>query len=115
MVVQPAVRGPYCATIYFVNTAKKTLAAFETTSPKYATENGTTVGMTPADAQQREGKQLIPHGCEGSFIQLGSFPYDSAATPTDAVELIFVGPSANDRVSMIAIESNLNPVGLLFC
>jgi hypothetical protein len=115
LVVQPAVRGPYCATIYFVNTAKKTLAAFETTSPNYATESGTTVGMTPADAQQREGRQLIPHGCEGSFIQVGSFPYDRAATPTDAVELIFVGPSTKDDVWMIATESNVNPVGLLFC
>lgn len=115
LVVQPAVRGPYCATIYFVNTATKTLAAFETTSPAYATEQGTTVGMTPAAAQQKEGKQLIPHGCEGSFIQIGSGYPDGPPTTTRAFELIFVDSTADAHVRMIATESNLNPVGMLFC
>jgi hypothetical protein len=114
LVVQPALRGPYCATIYLVNVATKTLAGFETTSPKYATAQGTVVGMTPAEAQQREGRQLIPHGCWGSFIQLGSF-YQNGPGAAGAAEFIFVGPGANDRVKRIATESNVNPVGVLFC
>ena len=114
LAVQPAVRGPYCATIYFINTATKTLAAFETTSPTYLSARATTIGLSPADAQQREGKQLIPHGCAGSFIQLGTFYQDGSAT-TGAAEFIFVGPTSNDPVRMIAVESNVNPVGMLFC
>jgi hypothetical protein len=114
LAVQPAVRGPYCATIYFINTSTKTLAAFETTSPTYLSAQATSIGMSPADAQQREGKQLIPHGCAGSFIQLGTF-YQNGPGATGAAEFIFVGPTASNPVRMIAVESNVNPVGMLFC
>jgi hypothetical protein len=114
LVVQPAVSGPYCDTVYFINTMTKTLAAFETTSSQYATARGTTVGMTPVEAAQREGKQIVVHGCAGTFIRLGSFYQDGAAFDGAAL-FIFVGPTANDRVGRLALESNVNPVGMLFC
>ena len=113
--VQPAARGPYCATIYYINVATKTLAAFRSSSPKYSTVNGTKVGMTPADAQRREGKQLLPHGCLGSFVQQGALYQNGLPMTTAAYLVVFVGPSASDLVSSVESESNTNPVGMLFC
>ena len=114
LVVQPEIRGPYCATVYFINETTGTLAAFETTSPQYATQHGTAVGMTPTEAQQREGTQLIPHGCQGSFVRLGDFYQDGSAA-TAAALFVYVGPSSTDRVRAIKAESNVGPVGMLFC
>jgi hypothetical protein len=115
LVVQPALRGPYCATIYFINVSTHTLAAFESTSPNYGTQNGTKVGMTPDGAQRREGHGLIPHGCLGSFIELGSLYAMGQPITTAAGIVIYVGPNAGDLVSSLATESNTNPVGMLFC
>jgi hypothetical protein len=112
LVFQPDVHGPYCSTVYYLNTKTQTLAAFDTVSDRYATANGTTVGMTAAEAARREGQ---PPGI-GCFdgIRLGNT--EGYLGTTTSVEInISVGTAPTDTVSDLAAENSANQVGLLFC
>jgi hypothetical protein len=99
---------PYCSTVYFINVDTQTLAGFLTTASDDATARGTTVGMTEADAQRREGGPSIA-GCF-TGIRIGS------ATPTGFDRMfVFVGVHPNDQVTGIAVDDPSNSIGNLFC
>ena len=106
------VGGSQCRTVYFINTQTQTLQGFWTSSSDYHTEHGTTVGMSAAAAQQREGVNVV-EGC-GIGITLGD-------NTTVAHVLIDIPPAAGgspqstDTVSYIGSDSQQNSVGVLFC
>ena len=58
--------GVACETIYFFNGQTNTLGGFWTGSPTFRTPNGTTVGMTQAEANRRERRQGSA-GCESGI------------------------------------------------
>jgi hypothetical protein len=104
---QPTIAGPYCRTVFFVNVDTGTLAAFETTSNRYETDNGVAVGMAEPDAARLEGKDPVA-GCF-TGIALGDLS-------TDADEVfIWVGIQPTDVVTSIMAEGASNQVGLIFC
>ena len=72
--VQPQTAGPYCRTVFYLNTTTERLAGFRTTSTVFHTEHGTTVGMTESEAQRREGRPAIA-GCFGG-ITIGNLSPD---------------------------------------
>jgi hypothetical protein len=94
--------------VFFVNVDTGTLAAFNTTSDKYETSNGVSVGTTAADAEQREGRPAV-NGCFQG-IALG----DLAADPYEV--FIWVnGGQPTAAVSSLSAEAASNQVGLMFC
>jgi len=114
LVFQPQVKAPYCGTVYYVNVKTQTLAGFETTSSRYATAEGTRVGMTSVEAARREGQAPYGLGCQASNIRLGNVGgYVGTATPAE-VE-IFVGDQPSDTVSALAMDTSANSVGVLAC
>ncbi len=97
---------PYCRTVYYINVATSTLAGFETTTTDYATAKGTKVGMSAAEAANREG-HAVGTGClTGIKVGDQSWPLQM---------FIFVGTRPGDRVSAIVADSRHNTVGNLFC
>lgn len=103
----PETSGAYCRTVFYVNVDSGTLAAFSTTSNRYETENGVSVGTSAADAGQREG-QAPGIGCFRGigFGDLTADPYEL---------FIWVEPHPTDTVSSISAEAASNQVGLMFC
>lgn len=99
---------PYCRTVYFINVDTHTLAGFLTTTSGYATAQGTTVGMTEAAAQRREGRPAIG-GCF-TGIQIGNV----APSGFDRM-FVFVGVHPNDPVTGIAADNPANSIGNLYC
>lgn len=99
---------PYCRTVYFINVTTETLAGFLTTASGYATAQGTTVGVTEAGAQRREGRPSIA-GCF-TGIQIGS----AAPSGFDRM-FVFVGVHPNDLVTGIAADNSANSIGNLYC
>jgi hypothetical protein len=105
---QPNATGPYCRTVFFVNVDTGTLAAFDTTSDKYETANGVSVGTSGADAERREGRTAV-NGCFRG-IALG----DLAANPYEVFIWVVAG-QPNATVSSLSAEAASNQVGLMFC
>jgi hypothetical protein len=103
----PQTSGPYCRTVFYVNTNTGTLAGFSTTSNRYETEHGVSVGTSSADAGQREGQAPVSGCFQG--IALG----DVAANPYEL--FIWVGTQPTDAVSSLSAEAASNQVGLMFC
>jgi hypothetical protein len=115
LLFQPEIQGPYCSTIYYVNTKTQTLAAFATMSNRYATAQGTTVGMIATEAARRERQpRPLGLGCGPPSIKLGNI--EGLAGPPARVEIdILVGTQPTDPVSELMVENSTNQVGLLFC
>ena len=105
--VQPQAAGPYCRTIFYVNTTTQKLGAFATTSDKYETDHGTTVGMSHTEAEQRESVTAV-YGCFGG-IQLGDL------NGTDNEVFVWVAKQPTDPVVQLAAEGAADQVGLMFC
>ena len=98
---------PYCRTVYFINANTGTLAGLYTTSKSFETANRTLIGTTVADALQREHGPWYPLGCNVG-IALGD--------NTDAASMVlFTGGTTSSLVDLIAVDSNRNGVGVLFC
>jgi hypothetical protein len=104
---QPNATGPYCRTVFYVNVDTGTLAGFNTTSNRYETEHGVSVGTSSADAAQREGQAPVSGCFQG--IALG----DLTASPYEL--FIWVGTQPTDAVTSISAEAASNQVGLMFC
>ena len=109
--VQPQVAGPYCRTIFFLNSSTHTLAAFETKTDGYKTEQGTAVGMTTAEAERRESQQVQPAACRASGMTLGK-PDDPASPGGIIMEM---GTGSTDLVTQLSAEDNQIEVGVQFC
>jgi hypothetical protein len=104
----PTTRGPYCRTLYYINRSTGRLAGFGTTSTRYATAAGTTIGTTVGEALRRERQpQFYPYGCNVG-ISLGD-------EHTAAQIELFTGQQLTDAVDYIAVDTNTNSVGVLFC
>ena len=109
--VQPQLAGPFCRTVFYINSSTNTLAAFETKTDGYQTEQGTTVGMTTADAERRESQQVQPAGCRSSGMALGA-PDDPKSPGGMILEM---GTSPTDLVTQLSAEDNQIEVGVQFC
>lgn len=103
---------PYCRTVYYLDVSTGRVEAFWTGSATYQSARGTTVGMTAAEAQLREGT-AVAAGCHEGII-LGE-------NPSEALVIINIpsasgaSPEPSDMVHDLAAESNRKGVGLLFC
>ena len=95
--------APYCQTVYYLNSDTGRLAAFWTASSQFKTAGGTTPGDTAAAAAQKEGTPVV-QGCH-TGIMLGD-----QSTPAILVEDVQQG-----TVTDLAVESNSQAVGFLFC
>ena len=114
LVFQPEVQAPYCGTVYYLNVTTQTLAGFSTTSNRYATAQGTRVGMSSVEAARREGQPPYALGCQSSNIRLGNIEgYAGRETPVEID--IFVGTGPTDTVTNLTVENFANQVGVLFC
>jgi len=109
--VQPQLAGPFCRTIFYVNTATNTLAGFETTSDHYATAQGTTVGMTTAEAERRESQTVQPAACRPSGMSFGA--PDNPQSP--GAIILEMGTSPTDLVTKLTSEDDQIQVGVEFC
>jgi len=104
---EPPFHGPYCRTVYFINANTGTLAGLYTTSKSFETASGTMIGMTVADALQREHAPFYPEGCNVG-IPLGG--------NADAASMVlFTGQTTSSLIAYIGVDSNRNGVGVLFC
>jgi len=95
----------YCLNVYYLNTATGHLGAFATTSETFETPQGTKVGMTATEAQQREGRSVVKGCLDGITL------WDQA---TPATVFISVSDAANPTVRELEAEGT-SGVGLLFC
>jgi hypothetical protein len=62
--------GPGCETAYSINNSTGRLSDYGSSSPRFATERGSRVGMSAAQAARREGKKLVLGCGEGLYIHL---------------------------------------------
>jgi hypothetical protein len=108
LLFQPEVHGPYCGTVYYLNVKTQTLGGFATTSNRYSTAAGTTVGMTATEAARREGQNPTT-GCLPFGIQLGAL---SGLHPGVQINMFI---STTNTVSELSVDNSANTVGVLFC
>jgi hypothetical protein len=98
-----------CGTVFYINSKTGTLAGFTTSSSKYATERGTTVGMTEAQAGTNE-RQPEESGCLDG-IWVNGKAWDEAP----GIIFLDVEGKATDRVRQLTMDWAPNSVGVLFC
>lgn len=91
-----------CQTVFFMNARTRRLVGFTTTSRRYSFR-GARTGMTTAAAGRRMRERPV-FGCLSGF-QLFS-------TRTRAS---LVGTVSGGRLTTLSVESNRDPVGVLFC
>jgi hypothetical protein len=91
----------YCRTIYYIDSATGTLAAFFTGSAAFRTPKGTRAGTSQSDAARHEG--TAPQG--GCSLQL----LERTKVATLSI------PLTRGKVGDLELESKAHPVGLQFC
>jgi len=64
--------GPYCKTVFWINSRNGRLGNFYTTSPRYSESHGVRIGMKTAEAEHLLGRR-VGVGCEDN-IYLGKGP-----------------------------------------
>jgi len=62
--------GRGCQTAYSINNSTGKLSDYWSTSPRFASERGSRVGMKAAQAVRREGERLVPGCGDGLYIHL---------------------------------------------
>ena len=96
--------GPYCRTVYYVEASSGLLRGFWTVSPEYETEAGTKVGMTVAEAEQRE-RRAVENGCVPG-MRFGSSAELFLETLSDV---------ATDQIVSLGADSIGNEIGVNVC
>ncbi|MFL5962648.1 MAG: hypothetical protein ACJ757_07135 [Gaiellaceae bacterium] len=111
-----ATTGPYCHTIYYVNTRKGVLGSFWTTSRAFTTSHGTTVG-TPGDTAARREKRPLSLGCHIGIRERSR--NIMLVLEVVAFRLVRTGPHRarprGGHIFDIEADSPGVGVGLLFC
>jgi hypothetical protein len=98
-----------CATVFDINSKTGTLAGFSTSSSKFATEGGTRVGMTEAQAGMKE-RQPQESGClDGMWVN------GKAWDEAPGIIFLDVEGNATARVRRLTLDWGPNSVGELFC
>jgi hypothetical protein len=107
--------GGGCQSTFFINSRTGKLVALSTGSTKYVAPHGLRVGTGTSQAEDR-AHQRAYSGCGDGFGLVGR---RSGASLFVTITGGHTGSSNNrlygGRISYFAIESNRNPVGLLFC
>jgi hypothetical protein len=115
-------RGPYCRTVYFINSRDLRFAAFFTSSAAFVGPGGMKPGA-PAAPPERRTHHVALSGCFSaiSFGGRGASAY-LIADVTGGRTRSYSGPHGSSylrilggRIADIELESGLDPVGLLFC
>ena len=101
--------GPYCQTVYYLDAGTNVLQAFYTRSTNFHTRHGTSVGITAAQAEQREGV-TVTSGCHQGIELFSNNPADVLMDIPSSSAV----PAATDTVYALEAEAGIG-VGLLFC
>jgi hypothetical protein len=115
------VNGPYCHTVFYINTRTGLLAGFWTASWRYSTPSGVRPGMSAQKAESRVhrmatagcqiGIWLAERGVAGFHISVAGGRQELRPGPHGSTFTQLLG----GHISGFQVESNRNPVGLLFC
>jgi hypothetical protein len=110
-------QGPYCQTVFYINTQTATLAAFFTSSGRYSARAGITPGMS-APVAERRLHQKATSGCEQGLYLGRRRDRASVLVNVRGGHVHLHGHTLDlfgGRLASFSLESNRNPVGLLFC
>jgi hypothetical protein len=115
LVATAGAEGPYCRTIYYLNSKTGRLGTFFTSMPGFRDAHGVFVGMRTAKADRLEGKKAIGGCGEGIFT----------TTPSGTYHVVIAGghthPRGNElvvrggRVGALVLHSRTDDVGVFDC
>jgi hypothetical protein len=107
--------GPYCRTVYYVNSGTGRLGTFFTSMPGLRDAHGVFAAMRTAKADRLEGKKALGGCLEGIAIQSPSAIYHviitGGHTHLRGNELVVRG----GRVGALVLHSRRNEVGVFDC
>jgi hypothetical protein len=115
LVATVGAEGPYCRTVYYVNSGTGRLGTFFTSMPGFRDAHGVFAGMRTAKADRLEGKKALGGCLEGIAIQSPSAIYHviitGGHTHLRGNELVVRG----GRVGALVLHSRRNNVGVFDC
>lgn len=108
-------KGPYCRTVYYLNSETGSLGTFFTSMHGFRDAHGVFAGMRTAKADRLEGKKALGGCLEGIAIESPSAIYHvittGGHTHLRGNELVVRG----GRVGAMVLHSRLNDVGVFDC
>jgi hypothetical protein len=115
LVAPAGTQGPYCRTVYYLNSTTAMLGTFFTSMPGFRDVRGVGVGMRTAKADHLEGAKALG-GCLAGIL---------LKTPKGTYHVIITGghthPHGNElvvsggRVGALVLHSRTNDVGVFDC
>ena len=115
--------GPWCVTVFYLNESTGRLAAFFTGSSRYRGPAGIRPGMAANIAERRMRLHATGGGCGYNGVRIGGGGSRDVArlhVNVNGGQLVSIGPKRPYRlvggtVGSFSLESNRDPIGLLFC
>jgi hypothetical protein len=115
LVATAGAQGPYCRTVYYLNSKTDRLGTFFTSMPGFRDAHGVFVGMRTAKADRLEGKKATGGCGQGIFTTTPSGTYhvviSGGHTHPRGNELVVRG----GRVGALVLHSRRNDVGVFDC
>ncbi|HEX4304853.1 MAG TPA: hypothetical protein VHZ54_02345 [Solirubrobacterales bacterium] len=115
LVATAAAQGPYCRTVYYLNSETGRLGTFFTSMPTFRDNHGVFVGMRTAKADRLEGKKAVEGCLEGIAISSPSATFHVIITGGHARrrgnELVVRG----GRVGALVLHGRSDDVGVFDC
>jgi hypothetical protein len=115
LVATAGAQGPYCRTVYYLNSKTDVLGTFFTSMPGFRDAHGVFVGMRTAKADRLEGKKATGGCGQGIFRTTPSGTYHvvitGGHTHRRGNELVVRG----GRVGALVLHSRTNDVGVFDC
>lgn len=115
LVATAGAQGPYCRTVYYVNSETGRLGTFFTSMPGFRDTHGVDVGMRTAKADRLEGVKALGGCLEGISFTTSAGTYHVIITGGH------IHPRGNrlvvrgGRVGALVLHSRTNDVGVFDC
>jgi hypothetical protein len=115
LVATAGAEGPYCRTVYYLNSGSGKLGTFFTSMRGFRDARGVSVGMRTAKADRLEGKKALGGCGAGIFVKTSAGTYHvivtGGHTHRRGNELVVRG----GRVGALVLHSRTDDVGVFDC
>lgn len=115
LVAPAGAQGPYCRTVFYLNSESGLLGTFFTSMPGVRDAHGVFTGMRTAKADRLEGKKAVGGCSEGIFISSPSATLHVVISGGHALPHAKLPIVKGGRVGALVLHSRANDVGAFDC